>query len=132
MTRPVRWDSDHVVRFDDETTEIAKEIVRNDALGRVFIATDYFDASINRVGALAMGVRNLQKALLTALLLPNAELKTLQDEGRFSELFACQEAMKMMPLGDVWEEYLEREGVPSEADWYAAVLDYEKTVLAER
>ncbi|MBQ6679808.1 MAG: L-rhamnose isomerase [Lachnospiraceae bacterium] len=132
VTRPVRWDSDHVVRFDDETTEIAKEIVRNDALGRVFIATDYFDASINRVGALAMGVRNLQKALLTALLLPNAELKTLQDEGRFSELFACQEAMKMMPLGDVWEEYLEREGVPSEADWYAAVLDYEKTVLAER
>ena len=132
VTRPVRWDSDHVVRYDDETVEIAKEIVRNDALDRVFIATDYFDASINRVGALAMGVRNVRKALLTALLLPNKELKEMQDEGRFSELFARQEALKMMPLGAVWEEYLKRAGVPSEEAWYGEVLAYEKDVLSGR
>lgn len=132
VTRPVRWDSDHVVRFDDETREIAKEIVRNDALERVFIATDYFDASINRVGALALGVRNLQKALLEALLLPNKDLKALQDEGRFSELFNCQEALKMMPLGDIWAEYLKRENVPQEDCWFDEVMDYEKTVLCGR
>jgi L-rhamnose isomerase len=81
VTRPVRWDSDHVVLFDDETKEIAKEIVRNNALDRVLIALDYFDASINRISAWVTGMRNMQKALLYALLLPNEKLKRLQDEG---------------------------------------------------
>ena len=119
VTRPVRWDSDHVVLFDDETKEIMKEIVRNDALDRVFIATDYFDASINRISAWVTGLRNVQKALLFALLQPNAKLKALQDEGNMTELMVLQEEMKMAPIGDIWNEYLKREGI--EADYTTEV-----------
>ena len=130
VTRPVRWDSDHVVLFDDETREIAKEIVRNDALDRVFIATDYFDASINRVSAWVTGVRNVSKSLLFALLQPNAQLKALQDAGNMTELMVLQEELKTAPFGDVWAEFLRREGV--DADYITAVRAYEKTVLEER
>ena len=130
VTRSVRWDSDHVVIFDDETKEIAKEIVRNDALDRVFIATDYFDASINRISAWVTGVRNVQKALLFALLQPEAELKKLQDENNFTEIMYLQEEMKMMPIGDVWEEFLARSGV--EANYLAEVKKYENEVLSKR
>ena len=130
VTRAVRWDSDHVVIFDDETKEIAKEIVRNDALDRVFIATDYFDASINRISAWVTGVRNVQKALLFALLQPEAELKKLQDENNFTEVMYLQEEMKMMPVGDVWEEFLSREGV--EKNYFAEVKKYESEVLSKR
>ena len=130
VTRSVRWDSDHVVIFDDETKEIAKEIVRNNALDRVFIATDYFDASINRISAWVTGVRNVQKALLFALLQPEAELKTLQDANDFTEIMYLQEEMKMMPIGDVWEEFLSRSGV--EANYLAEVKKYENEVLLKR
>jgi len=130
VTRPIRWDSDHVVLFDDETREIAKEIVRCDALDRVFIATDYFDASINRISAWVTGVRNVSKALLFALLQPNAKLKALQDENNMTELMVLQEELKTAPFGDVWAEFLRREGVP--ADYITAVRDYEKTVLEAR
>ena len=130
VTRAVRWDSDHVVIFDDETKEIAKEIVRNDALDRVFIATDYFDASINRISAWVTGVRNVQKSLLFALLQPEAELKKLQDENNFTEVMYLQEEMKMMPIGDVWEEFLSREGV--EKNYFAEVKKYESEVLSKR
>ena len=130
VTRPIRWDSDHVVLFDDETREIAKEIVRCDALDRVFIATDYFDASINRVSAWVTGLRNVSKALLFALLQPNAKLKALQDEHNMTELMVLQEELKTAPFGDVWAEFLRREGVP--ADYITAVRDYEKTVLEAR
>ena len=130
VTRPIRWDSDHVVLFDDETREIAKEIVRNDALDRVFIATDYFDASINRISAWVTGVRNVSKALLFALLQPNAKLKALQDAGNMTELMVLQEELKTAPFGDIWDEFLRREGV--EADYITAVRDYEKTVLEAR
>ena len=130
VTRPVRWDSDHVVLFDDETKEIAKEIVRNNALQRVFIATDYFDASINRISAWVTGVRNVQKALLFALLQPNDKLKTLQDSADMTALMVLQEEMKTAPFGDVWDEYLRRENVP--ADYLSAVQDYEKKVLVNR
>ena len=132
VTRPVRWDSDHVVAFDDETKEIMKEIVRNDALDRVFIATDYFDASINRVAALALGMRNVEKALLMAMLTPNKELAALQQEGRLTELFARQEANKLMPLGDIWDEYCRRAGVPAEDEWFDAAAAYEKEILKDR
>ena len=132
VTRPVRWDSDHVVLFDDETREIAKEIVRNDALNRVYIALDYFDASINRIGAWVMGQRNLQKALLNALLLPHAQLKQLQDQGNFTEQLALQEECKTLPFGDVWEEYLAREKAPNATDWLNAVKEYENKVLSKR
>ena len=130
VTRAVRWDSDHVVIFDDETKEIAKEIVRNDALDRVFIATDYFDASINRISAWVTGVRNVQKALLFALLQPEDELKALQDENNFTEIMYLQEEMKMMPVGDVWEEFLSRSGVVS--NYLAEVKEYEREVLHGR
>ena len=129
VTRPVRWDSDHVVLFDDETKEIAKEIVRNDALDRVFIATDYFDASINRISAWVTGVRNVQKALLFALLQP-ADLKELQDAADFTALMVKQEALKTAPFGDVWEEFLRREQVVS--DYLPEIRAYEKDVLSAR
>ena len=130
VTRSVRWDSDHVVIFDDETKEIAKEIVRNDALDRVFIATDYFDASINRISAWVTGVRNVQKALLFALLQPEDHLKALQDENNFTEIMYLQEEMKMMPIGEVWEEFLSRSGVVS--NYLAEVKKYENEVLLKR
>ena len=130
VTRAVRWDSDHVVIFDDETKEIAKEIVRNNALDRVFIATDYFDASINRISAWVTGVRNVQKSLLFALLQPEAELKKLQDENNFTEVMYLQEEMKMMPVGEVWEEFLTRSGV--EKNYLAEVKKYESEVLSKR
>lgn len=130
ITRAVRWDSDHVVIFDDETKEIAKEIVRNGALDRVFIATDYFDASINRIAAWVTGVRSVQKALLFALLQPDEKLKQLQDENAFTEILYLQEEMKTAPFGDVWNEYLKREGIPS--DYLAEVKKYEQEVLVNR
>ena len=130
VTRPVRWDSDHVVLFDDETKEIAKEIIRNDALDRVFIATDYFDASINRISAWVTGVRNVQKALLFALLQPNRLLKELQDENDMTALMALQEELKTAPFGDVWNEYLRRQDVS--ADYLTEIKDYEKKVLVKR
>ena len=130
ITRPVRWDSDHVVLFDDETKEIAKEIVAHDALDRVFIATDYFDASINRLSAWITGVRSVEKALLFALLQPHAEMKALQDAANTTKLMVMQEEMKTLPFGDVWNEYLSRQGVP--ADYYTPVKEYEDTVLAKR
>ena len=130
VTRAVRWDSDHVVIFDDETKEIAKEIVRNDALDRVFIATDYFDASINRISAWVTGVRNVQKSLLFALLQPNLRLKELQSENNFTEIMYLSEEMKTMPFGDVWDEFLSREGTPK--NYLDEVKKYEREVLSKR
>lgn len=130
ITRPVRWDSDHVVLFDDETREIAKEIVRNDALDRVFIATDYFDASINRISAWVTGVRNVQKALLFALLEPNKKLKELQEQNRLTELMVISEDLKTAPMGDVWDEFLKRENTKD--NYIDEVLKYEKEVLVNR
>ena len=132
VTRPVRWDSDHVVLFDDETKEIAKEIVRNDALDRVFIALDYFDASVNRVAAWTVGARNMQKALLNALLLPNEKLADYQTKSDFTKMLAMNEEFKTFPFGDVWDEYCEREGVPVGTDWIKEVEKYEAEVLSKR
>ena len=132
VSRPVRWDSDHVVLFDDETKEIAKEIVRNDALDRVFIALDYFDASVNRVAAWVVGARNMQKALLNALLLPSEKLAKYQDKANYTKMLAMSEEFKTFPFGDVWDEYCEREGVPVGADWIRDVEIYEAEVLSKR
>ena len=132
VTRPVRWDSDHVVLFDDETKEIAKEIVRNDALDRVFIALDYFDASVNRVAAWTVGARNMQKALLNALLLPNEKLADFQNKANYTKMLAMSEEFKTFPFGDVWDEYCEREGVPVGPDWIKDVEIYEAKVLSKR
>ncbi len=132
ITRGVRWDSDHVVLFDDETKELCKEIVRCDGLDRVFMALDYFDASINRVSAWVTGFRNLQKALLFALLEPNAELKKLQDEGNWSKLMVMLEEQKTMPFGEVWNEYCRACGKPVDGEWYCEIEKYENEVQRKR
>ena len=132
ITRGVRWDSDHVLLLDDETREMAKEIVRCNGLDRVYMALDYFDASINRVSAWAVGFRSWQKALLAALCTPNEALKKLQDEARFTELMVEQEAVRLLPLGDIWNEYCERQGVVSDRVLFAEVKKYEDEVLLKR
>lgn len=132
VTRPVRWDSDHVVLFDDETREIAKEIVRNDALDRVLLALDFFDASINRISAWTVGMRNMQKALLYALLSPNKQMKEMQDQNRFTELMMLQEEVKTYPFGAVWDYFCESEGVPVRETWFEEVKKYEEEVLSLR
>ena len=132
ITRPIRWDSDHVLLFDDETREIAKEIVAHDALDRVYMALDYFDASINRVAAWTVGFRSWQKALLTALCTPHAYYKQLQDENRLTELMILQDDIKMYPFGDIWEAYCEACGVAADASWFKEVETYEKEVLLNR
>lgn len=131
ITRPMRWDSDHVVLFDDETKEIAKEIVRCGGLdGKVNIALDYFDASINRISAWVTGVRNVQKALLFALLEPSNSLENMQNNSDFTQLMIVQEELKTAPFGDIWNEYLERENTPVE--YFAEVKRYEQEVLSKR
>ena len=130
ITRGVRWDSDHVVLLDDETKEIAKEIVRNDAFDRVFIATDYFDASINRISAWVTGVRNVQKALLFAMLQPDAKMKELQDAADFTSLMVLSEEAKTLPFGDIWAEFLNRQKV--ESDYLNIIKEYEEKVLVNR
>ncbi len=132
VTRPVRWDSDHVVAFDDELKEIMKEIVRNDALDRVLIGLDFFDASINRVAAWIIGTRNAEKALLWALLQPNQQLKALQDAGNFTEKFMLMEEAKTLPFSDIWAEYCRREGVPADASWFEEIKKYEQEVQSKR
>lgn len=132
ITRGVRWDSDHVLLLDDETKEIAKEVVRCDALDRVYMALDYFDASINRISAWVVGFRSWQKALLMAMCTPNAQLKKLQDEADFTKLMVMQEDMKMLPFGDVWTEYCKECGVAEGEGWFEEMLQYEKEVLSKR
>lgn len=132
VTRPVRWDSDHVVLFDDELKEIAKEIVRCDALDRVLIGLDFFDASINRISAWVVGMRNMQKALLASLLTPYAEFAKLQHEGRFYELMALQEEIKTYPVGDIWNHFCEVNDVPAMQNWLPEVKKYEANVQLKR
>ena len=130
VSRPVRWDSDHVVILDDELKEIAKEIVRNNADNKIIIGLDYFDASINRICAWVTGVRAMQKALLFAMLLPNEELKQLQDENNFTTIMYLNEKFKSMPWGAIWEEYLSRQGL--DENWLEEVQKYEREVLLKR
>lgn len=130
VTRGVRWDSDHVVLMEDELCEIAQEIVRCDALDRVLIGLDYFDASINRIAAWVIGMRNMQKALLRALLTPHACLKEMQDKDDFTSIMAINEELKEYPFGIVWEKFCEENNTPT--DWLPIVQEYEKDVLLKR
>ena len=131
ITRGVRWDSDHVVRLDDETKELCREIVRCGGLtGRVKIALDYFDASINRIAAWTVGFRNVQKALLLALLEP--DMTDLQDRGDMTSLLVRQEEVKTLPFGEIWEEYCARCSVPADGQWLSQVKAYEQNVLSRR
>ena len=133
ITRPIRWDSDHVVLLDDETKEICKEIVRCGGLeGKVKIALDYFDASINRISAWVVGFRNVQKALLMALLSPDAKLAELQNNNNWTELMVLNEELKTMPFGEVWDEYCRRSNTLMDGQWFKIVKDYENEVLVKR
>ena len=132
VTRSVRWDSDHVIRLDDETKEIAKEIVASGRINDIAIALDYFDASINRVAAWTMGLRNFRKAMLIAMLTPHAELKALQDSENFTKLMMLGEELKSYPWGAVWDEYCARCGVGVGEAWYDEIVKYENEVLSKR
>ena len=132
VSRPVRWDSDHVIKFDDELKELATELVRCNALGKVFIGLDFFDASINRIAAWVIGMRNMQKALLYGLLTPNRHLKEAQDSADFTRVLQQLEEMKTLPFGDVWAEFCKRNEVPVDGQWYSVITDYEKDVLSKR
>ncbi len=130
VTRGVRWDSDHVVLFEDELREIAMEVVRNDAFEKILIGLDYFDASINRLSAWITGQRAVQKALLYALLVDYEKLGKLQDDFDFTALMVKQEEYKTLPFGAVWREYLSRTGV--EEDYLVKIRQYESRILKER
>ncbi|MDC3418046.1 L-rhamnose isomerase [Aquibacillus salsiterrae] len=132
VSRPVRWDSDHVIVLDDELREIGLEIVRNDALDKVMIGLDFFDASINRVAAWTIGTRNMIKSLLYALLLPNDTLKQFQEEGNFTDRLALFEEFKTYPFGAIWDYYCEQMEVPVKEAWLDEVKTYEKEVLSKR
>ncbi|SDN88277.1 L-rhamnose isomerase [Alkalicoccus daliensis] len=132
VSRPVRWDSDHVVTLDDELKEIALEIVRNDALDKVSIGLDFFDASINRIAAWTIGTRNMIKALLYAHLLPHEHLKQLQEDGNYTERLALLEEFKTYPFGAVWDYYCEKMEVPVAEKWLEDVKQYEEDVLSKR
>lgn len=132
VTRRMHWDSDHVVTLTDELKEIAQEIVRCDALDKVLVGLDYFDGSINRVAAWAIGARNMQKALLWALLMPNEKLKKMQKENDYTGLLFLHEELKTLPFTAVWEEYCRREGVINDETWFEDVKAYEQNVLMKR
>lgn len=132
VTRAVRWDSDHVVIFDDELREIAKELVRCNALDKAMIGLDFFDASINRVSAWVVGVRNMQKALLYALLQPSAAMKDAQDKAGYTDMLVTSEACKTLPWAVVWDEFLARNNKPTDTQWLKDVRKYEQEVLFKR
>ncbi len=132
VSRPVRWDSDHVVLMDDELTEIGRELVRNDLLPVTNIGLDFFDATINRVAAWVVGTRNTQKALLKAFLEPTDDLKKMELENDFTTRMVFTEELKDFPFGDIWNKFCEQNGVPIGLDWLKEVREYEKNVLLNR
>ena len=132
VSRGVRWDSDHVVLLDDPTKAILEEIVRADALERVHLGLDFFDASINRIAAWTIGARATQKALLIALLEPGEQLRAYEREEDFTSRLALLETCKTLPWGLVWEEYCRRQNVPGERHWMNEVKHYEQEVLSRR
>lgn len=131
-SRPIRWDSDHVVIFDDAVRNLFLEIARGDAWDRMFVALDFFDASINRVAAYVIGARATRQAILCGLLDPSARLKDAENAGRGHERLALMENARALPWGAVWDELCERDGVPPGAKWLADVARYEKQVQSKR
>ena len=132
VSRPVRWDSDHVLKLNDDLQDVADELVKCDGLKRSYIGLDYFDASINRVAALVIGARNMEKALLKALLTPWGLLKEAQDNGDHTRVLALQEEIKTLPWGEVWDEYLKRQQMVSDKQMYLEIKEYEDKVLSKR
>lgn len=132
VSRPVRWDSDHVILLDDMTLGIAQEIVRANALSRVHLGLDYFDASINRVAAWIVGTRNMRKALLIALLQPSSQLVEAEKRWDGTSRLALSEEQKSMPWSAVWDYYCASRGIPAGSEWLQCVREYEVKTLAKR
>jgi L-rhamnose isomerase len=132
VSRPVRWDSDHVVTLTDELQAIMQQIIRSRALDRVHIGLDFFDASINRIAAWAIGTRNALRALMMALLEPQDTLRRMESEGNFTGRLALLEELKGMPFGAIWDMYCERQGVPVGMGFLDEIMQYEKSVLSQR
>jgi len=132
VTRPIRWDSDHVVTLGDDLQLIASEIIRNNFLSRVKIGLDFFDASINRIGAYVVGTRAAQQAFLVAMLEPTAKIKAMEEEGKNFERLAMLEIMKSKPWGAVWDYYCLQNNVPVAEDFIAEIQQYENEVLIKR
>ncbi len=130
VTRGVRWDSDHVCRFNDEIRDIALETVRCGGLDRAYLALDYFDASVNRIAAWVAGMRAFRMALLYALCWPHEKAAAFQDGAEFTDMLVITEQIKTAPFAAVWEEFCRRAGVP--ADWLPEVKEYERKVLSAR
>ena len=132
ISRGIRWDSDHVPVFSDEVRKLAQEIVRCKAWGRVHFGLDFFDASINRVGAWVLGARSVQKALLAALLEPTAILQEFEDKGNYLSRLVGMEAGKTLPLGTVWDMFCLQHKVPCGQNWLERIKKYEREVLSKR
>ena len=132
VSRPVRWDSDHVVIFDDALVRIARSLVRDDLLSKTNIGLDFFDATINRVAAWVIGARSTQKALLQAMLAPIDDLKKAENEYDFTKRLAVTEELKSFPFGAVWDEFCQRNNVPVGLDWMDEIRRYEKDVQFKR
>ncbi|QWA11986.1 L-rhamnose isomerase [Sodalis ligni] len=132
VSRPVRWDSDHVVLLDDETQAIANEIIRHDLFDRVHIGLDFFDASINRIAAWVIGTRNMKKALLRALVEPTGQLRELEQQGDYTARLALLEETKSLPWQAVWDKYCQLHDVPVGGDWLRVVREYESSVSSKR
>jgi len=132
VSRPVRWDSDHVVILNDDLRAVFLELVRGGALERAFVALDFFDASINRIAAYVIGARATRKAVLYALLDPADRLRDLEAQGRGAQKLALMDEMKTMPFGAVWDRLCDSSGMPAGAAWIADVQRYERDVLAKR
>ncbi|SPS07232.1 L-rhamnose isomerase [Latilactobacillus sakei] len=132
VSRPVRWDSDHVVIFDDALIRIMRSLVRDDLLGRTNIGLDFFDATINRVSAWVVGARASQKAILQAMLAPIDDLKKAEEQGDYTKRLAVTEELKSYPFGAVWDEFCVRNNVPVGEDWLDNIKDYENNVQFKR
>ncbi|MGK3141373.1 L-rhamnose isomerase [Pantoea sp. C2G6] len=132
VSRPVRWDSDHVVLLDDETQAIASEIVRHQLFDKVHIGLDFFDASINRIAAWVIGTRNTKKALLRALLEPTERLREIEKQGDYTARLTLLEEQKSLPWQAVWEAWCLRHDVPADASWLSDVRQYEQQILSQR
>jgi len=132
VSRPIRWDSDHVVILNDDLTDLTREIIRCDALDRIHIGLDYFDATINRIGAYVTGTRATQKALLMALLEPRETLLSYEDEERLFERLALQEELKTMPWQAVYDYFCVKNDVPSGAGFIKEIQQYEKDITGKR
>jgi L-rhamnose isomerase len=132
VSRPIRWDSDHVVILNDDIADLAKEITRSDALNRVHIGLDFFDASINRIGAYVIGIRSTQKALLQALLEPIAQLRRYEANGQYFERLALLEEAKGLPWNAVWDYFCLKNNVAAGYDYIGEIQQYEKDVTLKR